>query len=272
MILAGLAALLIWIYDANLTRLIQLYVVGVFTAFTLSQSGMVLRWFRLKGPGWQRSALVNGIGAFTTGVVLVIVTITKFSRGAKVVVVAIPIMVLIFLAIHRHYRRVREVLGNAGSRPGPRPRVRRCSWSTISARPRSTPSPTSERCVLSASMPCTSAPPTGSTRWRPAGKLAAPRIGTLERLIGADRHLVRAVRARIRSIERRPEDFVTVMIPEALTRRTLWQFLVHREAFLLKTALLFEPGVVVTDIPLVPGDDRPRRPTGGRSNPNGAWC
>jgi amino acid transporter len=81
-ILAGLAMALIWIYDAQLTRLIQLYVVGVFTAFTLSQTGMVRRWMRLRGPNWQRYAFINGTGAVTTGIVLVIVTISKFSRGA----------------------------------------------------------------------------------------------------------------------------------------------------------------------------------------------
>ena len=261
-ILAGLAALLIWIYDANLTRLIQLYVVGVFTAFTLSQSGMVRRWFRLKGPGWQRSALINGIGAFTTGVVLVIVTITKFSRGAKVVVVAIPIIVLLFLAIHRHYRRVNEVL----------------SQQRVSSRTDATGSVLFlvdglGQATLDAVAYLRAVRPEQvhalyvgegvrfdevAAGW----ELAAPRIGALERLQGADRHLVRAVRARIRSIPRRPEDFVTVMIPEVLTRRTIWQFLAHRQAFLLKTALLFEPGVVVTDIPLVPGDHR--RSEGGR--------
>ena len=255
-ILAGLAALLIWIYDANLTRLIQLYVVGVFTAFTLSQSGMVLRWFRLKGPGWQRSALVNGIGAFTTGVVLVIVTITKFSRGAKVVVVAIPIMVLIFLAIHRHYRRVREVLGQR--RVSARTKATGSALFLVDDLGQATLDAIAYlRAVRPERVHALYVGPADRFDEVAAGwEVAAPRIGTLERLIGADRHLVRAVRARIRSIERRPEDFVTVMIPEALTRRTLWQFLVHREAFLLKTALLFEPGVVVTDIPLVPGDDR----------------
>jgi amino acid transporter len=261
-ILAGLAALLIWIYDANLTRLIQLYVVGVFTAFTLSQSGMVRRWFRLKGPKWRRSALINGVGAFTTGVVLVIVTITKFSKGAKVVVVAIPIIVLGFLAIHRHYKRVHEVL-----------MLRRVSARTHAKGSVLFLVDGLEQATLDAVAYLRAVRPEHvqalfvgdperfgevSAGW----DVAAPRLGPLERLEGADRHLVRAVRKQIRSIDRRPEDFVTVMIPEALTRRTVWQFLLKREAFLLKTALLFEPGVVVTDIPLVPGDHR--MATGGR--------
>ncbi|HEY6567509.1 MAG TPA: APC family permease [Actinomycetota bacterium] len=255
-ILAGLAALLIWIYDANLTRLIQLYVVGVFTAFTLSQAGMVRRWFRLKGPGWKRSALVNGVGAFTTGVVLIIVTITKFSKGAKVVVVAIPLIVLGFLAIHRHYRRVHDVL--AQRRVSPQTQAMGSVLFLVDGLSQATLDAVAYvRAVRPEHVEALYVGDAARFDEVAAGwDVAAPRLGSLERLEGADRHLVRAVRGHIRSIERRPEDFLTVMIPETLTRRTVWQFLVHREAFLLKTALLFEPGVVVTDIPLVPGDHR----------------
>ncbi|MGH2591336.1 MAG: APC family permease, partial [Actinomycetota bacterium] len=109
-VLAILACLLIYVFDADLTRLIQLYVVGVFTAFTLSQAGMVRRWMRLRGRRWLRSAVINGIGALTTGIVLVIVTITKFSRGAWIVIVAMPIIIAFFLAVHHHYDRVGRML------------------------------------------------------------------------------------------------------------------------------------------------------------------
>jgi amino acid transporter len=83
LILAFLAIALILVFDADLTRLIQLYVVGVFTAFTLSQAGMVRRWWRLKEPGWHHRLAINAIGATATGVVLVIVAITKFSHGSS---------------------------------------------------------------------------------------------------------------------------------------------------------------------------------------------
>ena len=109
-VLAGLAAVLIWAFDANLTRLIQLYVVGVFTAFTLSQAGMVRRWMRTKEGAWQRSAVINGVGAATTGIVLVVVTITKFAKGAWIVIVAMPFIVLFFWAVHRHYEHVAAAL------------------------------------------------------------------------------------------------------------------------------------------------------------------
>jgi hypothetical protein len=93
-----------------------------------------------------------------------------------------------------------------------------------------------------------------AAEWR----LVAPRLGDLRRLDGADRHLVRAVRRFVRGLPRHERDrFLTVVIPELLPRNTVWQFLRHREAFLLKTALLFEPRVVVTDVPLVPSEARP---------------
>ena len=255
-ILAGLAMALIWIYDAQLTRLIQLYVVGVFTAFTLSQTGMVRRWFRVKGPGWKRSAIINGVGAFTTGVVLVIVTATKFQKGAKVVVIAIPIIVIIFLLIHRHYRKVRAVLARRLMAPDT-PAEGAMLLLVHDLGPATKDAIAYLRAVRPERLSALFVGPEEDFPVaRDSWSLNAPRLGPLEMLPRGDDHLVRAVRGYIRTVARKPEDFVTVVIPELLTRRTVAQFLVHRETFLLKTALLFEPGVVVTDVPLVPGEPR----------------
>ena len=105
-VLAVIASLLLIAFDAELSRLIQLYVVGVFTSFTLSQLGMVRHWLRLRTPGWRRSAIVNGVGGLTTGLVLIVVSITKFSHGAWLVIVAMPLIVLLMTRIHRHYSDV----------------------------------------------------------------------------------------------------------------------------------------------------------------------
>ncbi|HEX2214092.1 MAG TPA: APC family permease, partial [Mycobacterium sp.] len=118
-VLAGLSSLLLIAFDAELSRLIQLYVVGVFTSFTLSQLGMVRHWFRLREPGWQRSAVVNGIGGVTTGVVLVVVAITKFTHGAWLVVVAIPLVVLLMTRIRDHYEDVQLELLEDVTEPAP---------------------------------------------------------------------------------------------------------------------------------------------------------
>src|SRR5258708_8188107 len=84
--------------------LIPLYMIGVFISFTLSQTGMVVHWRRLREPGWRTSALVNGLGALATAVVLVIVAVTKALEGAWIIIVLIPILVAVFKATHRHYR------------------------------------------------------------------------------------------------------------------------------------------------------------------------
>jgi amino acid transporter len=90
----------------NVVALINLYALGVFTAFTLSQSGMVVHWLRRRNqPGWQGRLIANAVGAAATGVVMLVIAVTKFERGAWVVVVLIPLMVLGFLAIHRYYQR-----------------------------------------------------------------------------------------------------------------------------------------------------------------------
>lgn len=90
-------------FGGETERLIPLYAVGVFTSFTLSQLGMVVRWQRLKEPGWHTSRLLNGLGAAATGNVAIVVAVTKFTHGAWMVIVLIPLLVLLFRAIHGHY-------------------------------------------------------------------------------------------------------------------------------------------------------------------------
>ena len=104
LVLTALAGLLLVVFDAEVSRLIQLYVVGVFTSFTLSQLGMVRHWLGARERGWRRSAVVNGIGGATTGIVLIVVAVTKFTGGAWIVIVAIPLVVLLMVRIQRHYR------------------------------------------------------------------------------------------------------------------------------------------------------------------------
>ena len=252
LILAGLACLLIYVYDAELTRLIQLYVVGVFTAFTLSQAGMVRRWFRLREGRWRRSAVINGIGAFTTGIVLVIVTITKFQKGAKIVIAAMPIIVLLFLLVHRHYDRVGRLLRGRGLTGG----VEATNTFVVLVRDLG-PATVDAVAYLRAIRPEHVSPlyvgPRGEYS-TVAGMWAerAPRLGDLKLLDGADEHLVRSVRRYVREVDPGPDGFVTVVISEELTSTSWWQFLRARSNLLLKGSFLFEAGVVVTDIPLLP--------------------
>src|SRR5205823_1086667 len=105
LVLTGIACALLWVYDASVDSLIHLYVIGVFTAFTLSQSGMVRHWWRTRDPGWRHRLAINAVGASATGVVTAVVIWTKFAEGAWLVTVAIPLLVFGCLGVNRHYRR-----------------------------------------------------------------------------------------------------------------------------------------------------------------------
>jgi len=124
--LSFLAALLVVVFREDTTAIIPLYAVGGFTSFTLSQAGMVVHWFKERTAGWRASAVINGLGAISTTIVLSVIVITKFLLGAWLVVVTIPILVAIFLGIRRHYRYVAERLSIQGLAPRgyiPRPKT-----------------------------------------------------------------------------------------------------------------------------------------------------
>ncbi len=107
-VLAGMATLLLVVCGAETTRLIPLYAVGVFVSFTLSQSGMVRHWLKLREPGWRASLVMNGFGAAATGVVAVIIGATKFTHGAWISILMMAVLVVLFAQIRRHYRWFEE--------------------------------------------------------------------------------------------------------------------------------------------------------------------
>ena len=265
-ILALAASGLVYAFDADLTRLIQLYVVGVFTAFTLSQLGMVRRWLRLRGPGWRRSMTINAIGATATGVVLVIVTITKFSGGAWIVLAAMPVIIGFFVAVHRHYESIGRALRADTEPPIPNAKntfvllVRDLGPATAKAlgyvralRP--------ER-VSPLFVGDPGAFEEIAERWPGF----APRLGPLQHLDVDSRRPARALRTYLRSLRENGSGFVTVIVPEELTSRSLLRQLGRRWGFWLKVSLFFEVGIVVTDVPLLPEERssmnaRPVEPT-----------
>jgi amino acid transporter len=106
LVLGAAAATLIIIFQADVTKLIPLYAFGVFVSFTLSQSGMVRRWFRRREPGWRKNLIINGVGAGATLVVAIIVGGTKFEAGAWISMLAMLVLGLCFFAVHRHYLAV----------------------------------------------------------------------------------------------------------------------------------------------------------------------
>ena len=109
-VLAIISALLLALYQGSVNGLIPLYTIGVFIAFTLSQAGLVRHWLRERGRGWRFSAVINAIGAVVTGVVTVVVAVTKFQLGAWMVLAVMPVMVYLMWRIHQHYRRIEDEL------------------------------------------------------------------------------------------------------------------------------------------------------------------
>jgi amino acid transporter len=110
LILSAAASILVVIFGAKEDHLLPLYALGVFLGFTISQTGMVIHWFKEKGRHWQMKACLNGLGALTTFVVMQVIAFTRFTHGAWVVVILVPMMVFLFFNIHRHYIRVKSIL------------------------------------------------------------------------------------------------------------------------------------------------------------------
>jgi amino acid transporter len=246
LVLATLASLLIWAFDAQVSRLIQLYVVGVFLSFTLSQTGMVRHWLRTREPGWRRSAILNGVGATVTAVVLVVIAIVKFSHGAWIVIVAIPSIVAVMLGIRRHYVGVAQRLRLVAEQPMPTSnRVVVLASHTGRA---------TQRAIEYADM----IRPDAITvvHVREAGD--EDLIDTWDRLYpGHPLRLLESDKGRpfrtVRDFVQKEasahlDSFITVVIPELVRRRRLGSLLIHPHGLVVKLLLLFVPRVVVTDL------------------------
>jgi amino acid transporter len=255
-VLAGIASLLIWTFHANVISLIHLYVIGVFTAFTISQAGMIRYWLRNKEGHWRKSAVINGFGAFATGVVTLLVIQAKFTSGAWMVVIAIPTLIGLFLVVNRHYRIVTRRLrsGTAAVKASPEPTnnvvlyvdeldpaTRLASWYAQEIAGRS------YHPVWVAD---------GRSKTDPRGHWwefsgGGTRIEPLEG-VG---HTEDAVLDYVWSLPRGESNFLTVVVPEAFEKPSLLTAVLRRHTtFSLKLRLLSEPGIVIANVPVVDGN------------------
>lgn len=255
--LALLASLLEVIFSGDTTHLVDLYAVGVFVSFTLSQSGMVLHWWRLRGqrPHWLRSMCINGIGATATLTVAAVITSTKFLLGAWVVVILIPLLVLMFIGIHRHYTRVEQRrTTNLPTRPAeikhlfvvPIAGLDNVSVQSLAYARSISP------CVIAVHVAVEDVD-MHSVRaaWQqwveqvePAEKLELVIIESPYRSLNAP------LLAYIDTLHELYADMtLTVLLPEFVVNHW-WEHLLHNQTALrLKAALLFRPGIVVTSMP-----------------------
>ncbi|GGP95882.1 APC family permease [Streptomyces pseudogriseolus] len=260
-LLAGAAALLVVIYGADSTRLIQLYIVGVFVSFTLSQTGMVRHWNRLlaveKDPAARRhmirSRAINAFGAFFTGLVLVVVLLTKFTHGAWVALLGMCIFYATMTAIRRHYDRVAEEIAAPDTpsedtvRPSRvhsvvliskvhRPTLRALAYAKLLR------SDTLEALSVNVDADETKAL---REEWERRG-IDVP----LKVLDSPYREVTRPVIEYVKSLRAQsPRDVVSVIIPEYVVGHWYEHLLHNQSALRLKGRLLFTPGVMVTSVP-----------------------
>ncbi|MBP2707071.1 APC family permease [Microbispora sp. RL4-1S] len=261
-ILAAGACLLIWAFDADVSKLLNLYIVGVFVSFTLSQIGMVRHWTRhLRTETdpktrfhMMRSRVINGIGAIMTGVVLVVVLATKFTHGAYIVCIAMPVLFLMMKGIRHHYDRVAAELSA--------PEEGEADESMLPARNHAIVlvskihKPTLRALAYArATRPSSLEAVTVSVDSDEAARLQEEwdRRGIqvpLKILDSPYREITGPILDYVKSLRRRsPRDVVTVYIPEYVVGRW-WEHLLHNQSALrLKGRLLFKPGVMVTSVP-----------------------
>ena len=258
LLLAGSAILLIWAFEASVTRLIQLYIIGVFTSFTLGQTGMVRHWNRAipleTDPALRaqmlRSRLINVTGASLTGLVLVIVTITKFTHGAYLVLLAMPVLFVLMKRISKHYASVSaELAPDEANPPLPSrnhaivlvsklhsPTLRALAYAkatrphdlsavTVNVDPDDTAALQDEWDRRNIGVPLVIID-------SPYREITRPVLDYVTRLRGEA-----------------PRDVVTVFIPEYVVGRWWEQILHNQSALRLKSRLLFQPGVMVTSVP-----------------------
>ncbi len=252
------AIAVILVFRGQTHSMIPLYAVGVFISFTLSQSGMVVHWFRLKNEGWQRRALMNGVGATLTAVVSVVIVIVKFVHGAYLVVIAVPILVGIFYVVRRHYDRVAAVLEPqntveleelgrvAVSRPRTTVVLFVAQVNSLTARSLSLARALSPDDVHAVTV---SSDPERLARLRETWDQMNIDV-SLEVVESPYREFIKPAVAYVRSLKPGPDHTVTVVIPEFVVEHWWEAFLHNQDALRLKGALYVVPWVVVINIPL----------------------
>lgn len=257
--LATVAIVLLVIYEANVNKLIQLYILGVFVSFTMSQFGMIRHWTRLLETEpdarvrtkMRRSRVVNAVGFVATGLVLIIVLLTKFTHGAYIIVIAMPVLYLGMQAIHRHYERVSVEVAAAPEERATLPsrvhaivlvsRIHKPTLRAIAYARASRPS-SIEALTVAVDAESTSAI---LEEWHERNMPIPLRI-----LDSPYREITRPILDYVKSVRREsPRDLVAVYVPEYVVGKWWEQLLHNQSALRLKTRLLYSPNVTVVSVP-----------------------
>ena len=248
--LALVSAVVLALFQGSVTLLIPLYTIGVFLAFTLSQTGLIRRWRRLRTPGWQWRAAINAIGALVTALVLIVVIIAKFTEGAWITLVLLPLIVMLLLAIHGHYMRVQDALVLERldePLPEPRPpivivpigRLDRAAVQAVAFARSISPAVKAVHITTSEE---------SAKEFRDRWEHWAGRV-PLDIIESPYRSLVPPLMSYIDGIGKRDDRPVTVVLA-SFVPHSWWEWLLHSQtAIRLKANLLFRPNTVVIDVP-----------------------
>jgi amino acid transporter len=249
-ILGFFACLLLVIFQGDTHALIPLYAIGVFVSFSLSQAGMVRRWLLKKGLHWRKKLIVNGIGAITTGIATTIIAVTKFMQGAWIVFLLVAALIMMFRSIRSHYKAVAEQVQLTRDARPPRPRrnliiipIGAVNKAVVRAVDYARSRGGEVRAVLiDVDKEETALVEMKWAQWGcgvPLIVLPSP----YRSILGALMDYIEE------NLDKDPECWITVVLPEILPARW-WQNILHNQrALLLKGALLFKDRVVLTDVP-----------------------
>jgi amino acid transporter len=258
-VLALIAALLVWIFHGNTNALVPLYALGVFVCFTLSQGGMVVHWLRLRhvgGPeaeGWRWRAALNGTGAAATAVVAVIQVVTKFAEGGWIVVVLIPLLIWMLVAIHRHYETFAKEVAFTGQ--APLMFLHHTVLVPVSAITKASAAALVYATAISEDVRGVyiEVDPESTARMR--ARWEAWDIGVdLTVLASPYRSVLRPLVEHVDQLQKSgTTDLITIVVPEVVPHRW-WEHLLHNKtALYIRAAFLFRPNVVVTSVPFLVG-------------------
>jgi len=247
--LALVAMILAWLFRGDTSALIPLYAIGVFVCFTLSQTGMVVHWFKDRSPGWKWKAILNGVGAVATAIVSVVQVVTKFTTGAWIVVLIIPLIILMLKKIHSHYEAFAQETRYTGHAP------LLFLHHTVVVPVNGITKPVAGALVyattISEDVRAAYVEVDADAAVRLKAQWDAWDIGVdLEILPSPYRSVIRPLVEYVRKLtEGGQADLVTVIVPEIVPHKW-WEHLLHNKTPLyIRTAFLFKPNVVVTSVP-----------------------
>ena len=251
------SAVLVWGFHANTDVLLPLYAAGVFMGFTISQTGMVAHWRKVRGPHWHTKAAINGLGAITAFIVLLDIAITKFIHGAWVVILLVPVLVVLLFSIRRHYVSVKWRL--AASRIDATLPTKHHAIVLVNGIHRGVVQSLLYARLIAGDRVEALTVDLGSDGYHESPAIEKLRADwtiygmgiPLRCLPSPYRKMVEPILEavdRIRAAE--PELALTVILPEFVTTKWWQQFLHNQSAFRIKALLLLKPGVIVTSVPM----------------------